>query len=719
MDWSNLIGQSLGADGEYEIVAELGRGASSRIYRAWDRIGEREVAIKVIPNDADDRQGFIRRFEREVQAFEHLRHPNIVEIYGKGETEELVYLVMQCVTGGTLRAQVGKPLPISEAAGAVIQMAHALHHAHQHGVIHRDVKPANILVDADNSRRLLLTDFGIAKIQGMRGLTKSGTTIGTPEYMAPEQAAGGEVDQRADIYALGCVLYEALAGRPPFIGATPVAILYQHVHARPAYLRGFNAEVPRGLVRVVQRALAKRPEERFDTAKALAEALYPFTEPRDADLTVGSRAAHDEEIERSGEREEAVPGSGQAEQSGHDSGRDWGAEGLDALFADDPEARTAHAPARAPEPPEGPPREERTLIPPAQPEPSMAALAGRDIPEAVQAGKPTPPLYMPLTSDGMLGVAGLTAEAEREQIASSLPRVTPSQERGAFAGPAVLERGAELHPNTVETADELTDELLVHSPRRHGWDPDEPPADGPSRGGGRRAMPPNAAPGARKRAGSPLRKVVVAAVVAIAVIASGVVLLGHTGTPPRKAATSVSPSGVMVPSVVVTNTSGVAATVTPALAGTASATAASTPTTPTGTPSAVPGATATGTPLPPRLTIAPNPWSLSPTGLLSSTCSSGGTTQTVTNAGPHAVSWAWQSSGAPSPTTDGLQYRLNGGSYVTGLPGHASLAAGGNDTLAVRMDCTGTTYTVSVVATDLVTGAQASVTFTLRVSGGF
>jgi serine/threonine protein kinase len=150
MEWSNLIGRSLDNDGEYEIIAEIGRGGSSPIYRAWDRVGEREVAVKVIPNDADDREGFVRRFEREVQAFAQLHHPNIVEVYGNGETDELVYLVMQYIAGGTLHARLGRPLPIPEAAEAIIQMAQALHHAHQRGVIHRDVMPANMLVDEVN-----------------------------------------------------------------------------------------------------------------------------------------------------------------------------------------------------------------------------------------------------------------------------------------------------------------------------------------------------------------------------------------------------------------------------------------------------------------------------------------------------------------------------------------------------------------------------------------
>ena len=155
-------------------------------------------------------------------------------------------------------------------------MARALHHAHQHGIIHRDVKPSNMLFAKENPFHLLLADFGIAKIQGMRGMTKSGIAIGTPEYMSPEQAEGKESDPRSDIYSLGIVLYEMLAGRPPFKGQSPVAIMYQHVHVRPAYIRGYNPQVPVELCQIVETALRKHPDERFPTAEHMERALEPF-----------------------------------------------------------------------------------------------------------------------------------------------------------------------------------------------------------------------------------------------------------------------------------------------------------------------------------------------------------------------------------------------------------------------------------------------------------
>ncbi len=273
MGWNELIGQKLE---HYEILAELGRGGSSRVYKAFDTKKQLDVAIKVIPNDAEDRQMFVRRFEREVEAVRLLHHPNIVAVFDSGETDELVYLVMQCVMGGTLRRRLKDQMSMRDAIAYIIQMAEALQHAHDQGIIHRDVKPSNMLLDADHPEHLLLTDFGIAKIQGARQLTKSGTTIGTPEYMSPEQAEGRDIDQRADIYALGCVLYEALAGRPPFTGVTPVSVLYQQVHSRPAYIRGFNPQVPRNLAQILEITLSKRAEDRYPTSADFAMALQPF-----------------------------------------------------------------------------------------------------------------------------------------------------------------------------------------------------------------------------------------------------------------------------------------------------------------------------------------------------------------------------------------------------------------------------------------------------------
>ncbi|WIG58081.1 MAG: Serine/threonine protein kinase PrkC, regulator of stationary phase [Ktedonobacterales bacterium] len=407
MDWSDLIGRQLG---NYEVIELLGRGGSSRVFRARDVEHERDVALKVIRNEAEDRVGFVRRFQREIHAIKQLHHPNIVAVYDDDETEELVYLVMQCVTGGTLRQQMGRPLPVTEAVGAIIQMSHALHHAHMRGIIHRDVKPSNMLVDADNPRMLLLTDFGIAKLQGLRGLTKSGTTIGTPEYMAPEQAEGKEIDQRADVYSLGCVLYEALAGRPPFVGPTPVSVLFQQVHRRPDYLRGLNADVPIELGRIVDQALAKRPEERFGTAEAFAQALYRFTESDTQAYTVPTDGAT---------TPNTLPVMRPAAVT-RPLGANWpgmGEEGLDALFPDDPEAR-AYETGQTPQ---GAMRALRETAPAIQ-EPDAPVFTP---PPIMRLPSKTRPLSLPLMPDGRLDIEALAAEVERERIRQGF--TTPSR----------------------------------------------------------------------------------------------------------------------------------------------------------------------------------------------------------------------------------------------------------------------------------------------------
>ena len=275
MRWNELPGLRFGP---YEIIKEVGRGGTSRVFQAFDHNQLGEVAVKVIPNDADDRVAFIQRFIRETEIVRKLHHPNIVPIFDAGETDEFVFQAMRLVTGITLRQRAAQGMSPQEAARYMIQAANALHHAHLQGIVHRDVKPSNMLLPDENPELLLLTDFGTAKILGARGPTKTGATIGTPEYMSPEQAEGREVDQRSDIYSLGCTLYEALAGRPPFIGATSVSVLYQHVHAQPTYIRTYNGAVPRELWNVLRICLAKRPEARYGSAERLVEELRPFAE---------------------------------------------------------------------------------------------------------------------------------------------------------------------------------------------------------------------------------------------------------------------------------------------------------------------------------------------------------------------------------------------------------------------------------------------------------
>jgi len=222
---SSLIGQSLG---RYHILEQLGEGGMATVYKAYDTKMNRDVAIKVIRKDTfapKDIERVLLRFGRETQALASLTHPNIVPVLDYGEYEKAPYLVMPYLPGGTLKQRLVRPLPYLEALQLIIPVAQALAHAHQQNIIHRDVKPANILITKTGEP--MLSDFGIAKLlenEDTRELTATGFAVGTPEYMAPEQGLG-KVDERSDIYALGVVLYQMITGHLPFRADTPMAIM--------------------------------------------------------------------------------------------------------------------------------------------------------------------------------------------------------------------------------------------------------------------------------------------------------------------------------------------------------------------------------------------------------------------------------------------------------------------------------------------------------------
>jgi len=284
-----LIGRQLGA---YLIQTRLGEGGMARVYKAYHARLRRDVAIKVILAQIADQAGFQARFEQEAQVIAQLQHPNIVTVYDFGESGNITYLVMQYVGGGTLREQLrdGRPLEIHWAARYALQMARALHHAHLHGIVHRDVKPQNMLVSATDRNQLLLSDFGIAKLfnssleatltsltagalAGDHSLTSAGQMVGTADYMAPEQVNMRPVDARTDVYALGVVLFQMLTGQVPFQSSSALGLLYQQVHTVPLSARELNPAVPDMLARITAKALAKAPEERFQSAEAMAQAL--------------------------------------------------------------------------------------------------------------------------------------------------------------------------------------------------------------------------------------------------------------------------------------------------------------------------------------------------------------------------------------------------------------------------------------------------------------
>ncbi len=284
MDIENLSGSLLG---QYQVLEQLGEGGMARVYKAQHPRLRRLVALKIILPEAAARVGFRERFDREAQVVAQLHHSNIVEVYDYGEAGGIPYLVMQYVGGGTLSSKLrnGRPLPVAQATRYIVQMAQALHHAHQRGIIHRDIKPSNMLLDEQDPHHLLLSDFGIAKLLSGPGdssppegavhqpLTTAGSIIGTPEFMAPEQAKGETIDPRTDIYSLGLVLYLLLTGRLPFRSDTPWGVLYQQINDAPPALSQINPAVPENVVQVLSAAIAKDPQQRFQTAEAFARAL--------------------------------------------------------------------------------------------------------------------------------------------------------------------------------------------------------------------------------------------------------------------------------------------------------------------------------------------------------------------------------------------------------------------------------------------------------------
>ena len=267
----SMIGKSLG---NYQILEELGRGGMAVVYRAYQPSLNRYVAIKVLPPQLSFDQQFVDRFQREARAAANLRHPNIVVIHDVAHHDGTYYIVMEYLEGRTLRELVERtgPLPPQRAAHIVEQVAAALDYAHQRGFVHRDIKPANIFVGEGD--RVTLTDFGIAKAASeTEHLTRTGTLMGTPEYMSPEQAEGGTVDHRTDLYALGIVLYQMLLGHVPFRGTTPHAVLHDVIYEAPRRPRQLNPSLSPALEQVVLKAIAKQPADRYQRGAELVKDL--------------------------------------------------------------------------------------------------------------------------------------------------------------------------------------------------------------------------------------------------------------------------------------------------------------------------------------------------------------------------------------------------------------------------------------------------------------
>ena len=269
----SLIGQSLG---RYHILEQLGEGGMATVYKAYDTRLETDVAVKVIRTEnlaPSTLERSLKRFEREAKALARLTHPNIVKVTDFGEDEDKPYLVMEYLPGGTLKQKLGKPMPWNESISILLPIARALDFAHRQNMIHRDVKPSNILITADGEP--MLTDFGIAKILDLEetaDLTGTGMGIGTPEYMAPEQWTG-KTSVFSDQYALGVVLYEMLTGRKPYSADTPAAILLKQATEPLPRPSQFTRDLPEKMEKLLLKVLARNPEDRYGSMAEFAKAL--------------------------------------------------------------------------------------------------------------------------------------------------------------------------------------------------------------------------------------------------------------------------------------------------------------------------------------------------------------------------------------------------------------------------------------------------------------
>ncbi len=276
MQRDDLIGTTLG---NYRILEAIGQGGMARVYRAHQENLGRDVAVKVLPPWYANDRSFIERFNLEARLIARLSHPNIVTVHDASEQNGHLYIVMQLVDGGTLKQRLdqfqreGRMIDTAEAVSIFTQLADALTYAHEQGVIHRDIKPVNVLMDRAN--RPILSDFGIAKVLASKqlNLTRPGAGVGTPEYMSPEQCKGGAVDGRADIYALGIMLFEAQTGRTPFLGDNYPALAHSHIYERPPQPRSINPNIHPAIEHIILTALMKNPQQRYQTAHGMAEAL--------------------------------------------------------------------------------------------------------------------------------------------------------------------------------------------------------------------------------------------------------------------------------------------------------------------------------------------------------------------------------------------------------------------------------------------------------------
>ncbi|MFD9484402.1 serine/threonine-protein kinase [Streptomyces sp. NPDC059991] len=274
---SDLVGRQIAG---YRIEGEIGRGGMAVVYRARDLRLERTVALKLLAPELARNDTFRQRFTHESRVAAAIDHPHIVPVFEAGETDGVLYIAMRYVAGRDLRALLDQegPLPVATATRIAAQVASALDAAHAHDLVHRDVKPGNILVaqgtDSDHPEHVYLTDFGLTKKSlSLTGFTSVGQFVGTLDYVAPEQISGRPVDGRCDVYSLACVVYETMAGAPPFQRDDDMALLWAHQYDQPPALTERRPDIAAGIDGVMAKALAKSPDDRYDSCLAFVAAL--------------------------------------------------------------------------------------------------------------------------------------------------------------------------------------------------------------------------------------------------------------------------------------------------------------------------------------------------------------------------------------------------------------------------------------------------------------
>lgn len=272
---SDMIGKNFGS---YKIVAQLGQGGMASVYRGYQEAIDRSVAIKIMPAELLHDPNFIKRFTMEARTLAKLSHPNILPLYDFGEANGVPYIIMPLMSGGTLVERIRRgPMPPAEIARILVPVADALNYAHDEGLLHRDIKPNNILFDARDTP--VVADFGIAKyLESASSLTGTGI-IGTPDYMSPEQARGEQLDRRADVYSLAVVAYQMLTGQSLFKATTPMGVIFKHVSEMPRPIRELRPDAPPAVEAVVMKSLAKSAAERHQTTVEFARAFSAAVEP--------------------------------------------------------------------------------------------------------------------------------------------------------------------------------------------------------------------------------------------------------------------------------------------------------------------------------------------------------------------------------------------------------------------------------------------------------